>query len=411
MCGYISDAGHTPHVAQSGEEALQMMEHNQYDLIIMDVEMPGLNGFETTRLMREWLGDHWIPIIFVTGKTDDRSVEEGIEAGGDDYLSKPISSIILKAKIRAMARIAEMRDQLREANDKLERLSQRDGLTQLFNRRTFDEMARQQWSLAKRSGQPVSLLMLDIDHFKLYNDHYGHPAGDRCLQQAASALQNALPRPSDILARYGGEEFIVLLPNTPLSGARQVGANIRQAVLDLTIPHEKSPTNQHVSCSIGIATCSYTTGRQLEDLIKHADHMLYQSKNDGRNRVSAEEAGPGKTILVVDDDPNTLQLLTMQLQEHCHIVTAENGVDCLELARNVQPDLLLLDIHMPGLNGLEVCRELRRLPQTSGLPIILISAEDRAEQLRLGKQVGANECLEKPLDENKVLAKINRFLH
>ena len=144
MSEYIRAAGHEALVAQSGEEALQMIEHTPFDLIIMDVEMPGLNGFETTRLMREWLGEHWIPIIFVTGKTDDASVEEGIEAGGDDYLSKPVSPIILKAKIRAMQRIVDMRNQLSEMNEALEQLSQRDSLTQLYNRRTFNDIAKQQ---------------------------------------------------------------------------------------------------------------------------------------------------------------------------------------------------------------------------------------------------------------------------
>ncbi|MGH1372831.1 MAG: response regulator [Cellvibrionaceae bacterium] len=410
MSSYIRDAGHEPLVAQSGEEALQMIEHTRFDLIIMDVEMPGLNGFETTRLMREWLGEHWIPIIFVTGKADDSSVEEGIEAGGDDYLTKPVSPIIIKAKIRAMERIVDMRNQLHQMNEELERLSQRDGLTQLYNRRTFGEIAKQQWALAKRAQTPISVLMLDIDHFKLFNDHYGHPVGDTCLKQVASALQRALQRPEDVLARYGGEEFIVLLPNTDISGAKQVGENILRAVFELQIPHDKSSTEKVVTTSIGVATCTHTTGRTLDDVIEQADTMLYRSKEGGRNKVSAQETDTQKTILVADDDSDTLNLLAIQLHNHCNIVTADNGSDCIALAKSVAPDLLLLDIHMPDIDGLEVCRQLRQNAATATLPIILISAEDRAQQVKLGKQVGANDCLEKPLDEAKMLSKINRYL-
>src|SRR5690606_337231 len=194
MSQYITDAGHTPLITQIGEVPLQLLEDTSVNMIIMDVEMPGLNGFETTRLIREWLGGHWIPIIFVTGLNEDESYREGIEAGGDDYLIKPVSYMIFKAKIRAMERIAEMRDQLNRLNAELESLSKLDGLTQILNRRTFNELAQQQWLAAARKQQPVSVLMIDVDHFKLYNDHYGHPAGDACLKKVTEAIKSCLHR-------------------------------------------------------------------------------------------------------------------------------------------------------------------------------------------------------------------------
>ena len=204
--------------------------------------LPGLNGFETTRLIREWLGGHWIPIIFVTGRNEDESYREGIEAGGDDYLIKPVSYMIIKAKIRAMERIAEMRDQLNRLNAELEALSQLDSLTQIYNRRTFTEQAEQQWLVATRQQQPVSALMIDVDHFKLFNDHYGHPAGDACLKKITQAIKSCLRRPLDLLGRYGGEEFIVLLPETDSVGAFRVAGSINKAVEALGLPHDVSPT-------------------------------------------------------------------------------------------------------------------------------------------------------------------------
>ncbi len=410
MGGYINAAGHEPIFAHSGEEALQMLENTPVDLIIMDVEMPGLNGFETTRLMREWLGDHWIPIIFVTGKSEEESFAEGIDAGGDDYLIKPVSPVILKAKICALERISIMRDQMQTLNEELETLSQRDSLTQCYNRRTFHEQAKQFWAQAARTQQPVSLIMLDIDHFKLYNDHYGHPAGDSCLKQVAKALQDSLHRPIDLLARYGGEEFIIFLPDTDLAGARRVGETIRQSLAQLKIRHDASKTNQYVTASIGCSTSQVTTGRTLEDLINHADQILYRSKESGRDCLTVEEFAPHKTILVADDDPDTLTLVTDLLESHCNILTSDNGNECLEIARDVRPDLILMDIHMPEMSGSEVCRQLRANNDTASIPVIFISSEERREQLRLGKQVGANECLEKPLDEKQLVAKINRFL-
>src|SRR5690606_10868379 len=170
------------------------------------------------------------PIVFVTGKSDDEDYRKGIEAGGDDYLIKPVSKMIIVAKIRAMERIAEMRDQLNKLNAELEALSQLDGLTQTLNRRSFNHQAEQQWLLAQRQQSSTSALMIDVDHFKPYNDHYGHPAGDRVLREISDAIRGCLHRPYDLLGRYGGEEFVVLLPDTDISGATQVSQCIGKAI-------------------------------------------------------------------------------------------------------------------------------------------------------------------------------------
>jgi diguanylate cyclase (GGDEF)-like protein len=407
---HIRNAGHTPIIAESGEEALQMVENTPVDMIIMDVEMPGLNGFETTKLMREWLGDYWIPIIFVTGKSDDESYREGIEAGGDDYLIKPVSPAILHAKITAMERIADMRDQLRELNAELETLSQRDGLTKVYNRRTFDEYGKQQWLVANRKQQPIGVLMIDIDHFKSYNDFYGHLAGDECLAKVAEAMKESVHRPTDILARYGGEEFIILLPDTDIEGALQVGNAIRYAVEDLKIQHQASTTSRVVTVSIGAATTRHTTGRTLQDLINCADKALYKSKRSGRNRVTAEEYSLVKNILIADDDPDTLNLLTSEFQGICQIMAAENGDECVELAHSLQPDLVILDIDMPGMDSVEFYKSLRQASHDACIPILLISRREKNELMEAGEIMGANNCIQKPAARQFLLTKINSFL-
>jgi diguanylate cyclase (GGDEF)-like protein len=410
MSAYIVNAGHKPLIAESGEQALQMIEDTDIDLIIMDVEMPGLNGFETTRLIREWLDGFWVPIIFVTGKNDDQSYTDGIEAGGDDYLTKPISSVILEAKIHAMERITQMRDQLKHLNDELEKLSQIDSLTQVYNRRAFDDLAQKHWKIATRRHTSVSVLMLDVDHFKLYNDHYGHPAGDSCLVRASAAMQESLKRPEDALGRYGGEEFIVILPDTDRAGAELVADKMRKSIEDLQIEHSHSSTAEVVTVSIGGATCNHTTGRTFAGLIKQADQALYKSKKSGRNKITVEDIRSHKTILVVDDDPITLSLISDLLREHCNIVTADDGEECLDITRNIYPDLVLLDIHMLGMDGAEACRQLKDNPRTASIPVVFMSADSRDAQLKLGKEVGANDCIEKPLDETTLLNKINRYL-
>jgi len=376
MCQYIIEAGHTPLVAESGEQALQLLEGNPVDMIIMDVEMPGLNGFETTSLIREWLGDHWIPIIFVTGKSDDEDYRKGIEAGGDDYLIKPVSKMIIMAKIRAMERITEMRDQLNHLNAELETLSQLDGLTQTLNRRAFTDQAEQQWLLAQRRQSTTSVLMIDVDYFKPYNDHYGHPAGDRVLQQISETIRQCLHRPYDLLGRYGGEEFIVLLPDTDLCGAVQVSESINQAIRALNIPHAHSATAPHLTVSIGGACCQQTAGYRLEDLIKAADRSLYRAKHNGRDQFKVDEMAAHSTVLIAHSDPFIQQTLSSALQAQCNIITADCAEEAFELAVNIRPDLIVLDHKMTSSQGQPLGEQLQQTPRTQATAQIRLDAPE-----------------------------------
>ncbi|MDQ2078439.1 diguanylate cyclase domain-containing protein [Marinimicrobium sp. ABcell2] len=412
MCQYIREAGHEPLVAQSGEAALQMLEDTPVDLIIMDVEMPGLDGFETTRLIREWLGGHWVPIIFLTGKNEDYSYREGIEAGGDDYLIKPISPVIIKAKIRAMARIAEMRDQLKQLNAELAVLSQLDSLTQILNRRTFNEQAEHEWLLAVRHQSPTSVLMIDVDHFKPYNDHYGHPAGDECLKRVTEAMKKCLHRPSDLLGRYGGEEFIALLPNTDSAGAERVGECINQSVRALALEHKNSPTASVVTVSVGGATCNYTTGHKLEDVIKSADRALYKVKNSGRDSCRVEDLASHRTLLIAARSANQLFRTAELLQEDCNIVTADSSDECLEIAENVHPDLIVLDADAAFHNDNYLCRQLAQRSATAMIPLLVLTDSDKPEQLLNASAPRPRTLawLQKPFTKESLRAKVQILL-
>jgi diguanylate cyclase (GGDEF)-like protein len=372
MRSFIVEAGHTPLMARSGEEALQLLENTPVDMIIMDVEMPGLDGFETTRLIREWLGDHWIPIIFVTGRNEDDSYREGIEAGGDDYLIKPVSFTIINAKIRAMARIADMRDQLNKLNGELEALSQLDSLTMIYNRRTFNEQALQLWAQAKRNQQPISALMIDLDHFKLYNDHYGHPAGDSCLKKITQVIKSCLQRSCDLFGRYGGEEFIVLLPETDTQGAYRVAQTINSAIATIAIRHDVSPTEHYVTASIGGASCTRTTGHNLEDLIKHADRALYKAKRSGRNRAWVDELVTQKNVLIAATNAEIVRHFSILLEQHFNLSFAASATECINIAEETRPNIMLLDEQLADAHEAALCKSLREGTKTRNIPMALI---------------------------------------
>lgn len=409
MSQYITDAGHTPLVATSGEEALQLLEDTPVDMIIMDVEMPGLNGFETTRLIREWLGGHWIPIIFVTGLNEDENYREGIEAGGDDYLIKPVSFMIIKAKIRAMERIAEMRDQLNRLNAELETLSQLDSLTQIYNRRTFNELAHQQWLVAARQQLPLSALMIDVDHFKPYNDHYGHPAGDACLKKVTQAIKSCLHRPTDLLGRYGGEEFIILLPETDINGAFKVAEAINRAVSAESLRHEMSPTSNVVTVSVGGATCANITGHTLEELIKTADRALYKAKRSGRNRALVDEVATHRTLLIVDPSQDTPHTIAALLGSRCNILTTDCVTEAIDIAADVRPDLVIIDCELADSNDGELLRKLAAV-KTALIPLLLLSSTPCENRPASDQSYNIHGCLTKPINEQQLVKKVLELL-
>ena len=273
--------------ATTGEMALEMAANDpQPDLILMDIVMPGLDGFEVCERLKNNARTRDIPVVFLTARWETSEEARGLELGAVDYIRKPFSPPIIKARIRNHL-------ELKKTRDLLENLSTLDGLTNIPNRRRFDEIFAHEWNRAVRNKSPLSLLFIDIDHFKNYNDCYGHLAGDDCLKSVARILQSSLGRAADFLARFGGEEFIILLPDTRENGCRYLAEAIRNAVEKLNIEHKASPVADHITVSIGAVTCADVANCDRDQLLEHADRLLYQAKHEGRNRVTSQTVPEG----------------------------------------------------------------------------------------------------------------------
>ncbi|MBL8472643.1 MAG: diguanylate cyclase [Rhodocyclaceae bacterium] len=265
--------------ATNGPKALQMADQAEPpDLILLDVMMPGMDGYEVCRKLKENDATRNIPVIFVTAKNEIESQERGFNVGGVDYITKPFDLALVRARVRTHVN-------LKWRTDLLEQLANLDGLTGIANRRRFNEMLEAEWKRAGRADTPLTLLMMDVDHFKLYNDHYGHGAGDDCLREIADALAAALPRTGDVAARYGGEEFAAILPGCSREGAAAVAERIQSLVAAKVIPHAKSATASNVTVSIGTCTLEPGDPRSHTEVLEAADQALYRAKQEGRNRA------------------------------------------------------------------------------------------------------------------------------
>lgn len=267
--------------ASNAQEALQLLHKNPLpDLIVLDVLMPNMDGFSLCKSLKENPSTKDIPIIFITAKVDAADETKGLEYGAVDYITKPFNPAIMKARIKTHL-------ELKRRHDQLATLSSIDGLTQIPNRRRFDDFLDLEWNRAIREKIPLSVMLLDIDHFKFYNDHYGHIAGDECLKSVAHAVSTLVHRSTDLFARYGGEEFAIILPNTGITGIHFLSKAILAKIHNLNIPHEYSPVSSHVTCSIGGAAFIPSPDSSKTDFLNQVDKALYQSKTNGRNQFTS----------------------------------------------------------------------------------------------------------------------------
>ena len=286
-------ADHQVLMATSGEQALALCAIQQPDLVLLDVVMPGMDGHQVCRRLKADAATRDIPVIFVTAHNDEAAETLGLELGAADFISKPINPKIVRARVRTQLTLKAQSDLLRQ-------WVYIDGLTGVFNRRHFDERLVSEWGRAARTGAALSVVLLDVDYFKRYNDRYGHQVGDDCLRRVAACLKAGLRRPADLVARYGGEEFVCLLPDTELRGALAVARQLGAAVHALQIEHGDSAAASVVTVSLGVcsrgacAAAPATPALQggAEALLHAADGQLYRAKAAGRHQTCGAELAP-----------------------------------------------------------------------------------------------------------------------
>ncbi len=266
--------------AISGEDALDILVDEKVDLILLDIMMPNMDGYEVCRRIKSNSDTKDIPIIFITAKTDEDSIEKAYDIGGTDYVTKPFRPKELLSRVKKELQIQEMMNELKL-------LASTDSMTKLYNRRYFTSMSEHTLDLSRRENQNISTIMLDIDKFKNVNDTYGHKVGDDVIITLANVLLTH-QRKSDIVCRYGGEEFVILLPNTSLEGAEVLAEKIRKEIEDLCIELD-SNEKLKFTVSLGVSQINIETETTIESALKRADDALYDAKTSGRNKVCSKQ--------------------------------------------------------------------------------------------------------------------------
>jgi len=275
------------HHCEKGTDAIRMATELKPTVILQDLVMPDMDGFQLVQYYQQLDATKDIPIIVLSSKDEAESKAKAFEKGANDYLVKLPNKIELLARLRYHNRTSIERMELRIALQELARISTTDALTNIANRRSFDDTFASEWKRAIRNKLPLSIALMDIDFFKQYNDNYGHQEGDECLIQVGECLKDNVQRPSDLAARYGGEEFIVLFPETECKGASSIAESLRQKIAELNIKHEFSSAAKHITVSIGVATITPHPDSSPEILLKEADTNLYKAKDSGRNQLHA----------------------------------------------------------------------------------------------------------------------------
>jgi diguanylate cyclase (GGDEF)-like protein len=278
---HILSSCHKIIAAKNGKDAIELAREFQPNVILLDIVMPEMDGYEVITQLKNSTKTRDIPVIFISGLSNAESEEKGLTLGASDYITKPFIPSIVKLRVRNQVMITEQIKMIRE-------LSVTDMLTDLPNRRGFEHRLRLEWEHAKRNKSPLSVFFIDVDDFKNYNDIHGHVQGDSALKLVSATISASLNRSIDFVARWGGEEFVVLLPNTESLGALKAAENVRRNVENAGIPAANDAVS-NVTISIGLYTAEPSLGGNIHDLINNADKALYTAKNSGRNKVCIYE--------------------------------------------------------------------------------------------------------------------------
>jgi two-component system cell cycle response regulator len=418
----VRAAGFDVHTAADGATALAYLGQQFTPIVITDLNMPAMDGLELCRAIRQQSWPGYIYILLLTVHDGESDILAGLEAGADDYLSKRTSPAQLVARLHTAQRILGLEQALKVELEEKRRQSLTDPLTGTNNRRYFERQLHKDFKRAQRGGGPMSLVMLDIDHFKHINDRYGHAAGDAVLQELVLRIRQSLTRETDWCARIGGEEFVIVLADTPLTGAAQVAERLRQAIAG--VPVVTNAGTIAMTASIGVVDFQPAAGREsvsVESLIRDLDANMYLSKQNGRNRVTLPQPSTGgershsapavtqpkpperrplRTILYTDDEPDIRLIVqtALGLAEGLTVHTADSGERALELAHELQPDLLMLDVMMPGLDGPGTLKRLRADPGIAQIPVIFVTAKATPEDVLRFRALGALAVIAKPFD-------------
>jgi diguanylate cyclase (GGDEF)-like protein len=348
----------------------------------------------------------YVYIVLCTGQDSEAEILAGLSAGADDYVSKRASGAQLVARLATARRIIALEYSLKHALEERRRMAMTDALTGCYNRRHFMSHLRRELRRARRLGVELSLLVIDVDHFKRINDRLGHAAGDEVLVEFSRRIRDALPRDTDWCARLGGEEFAVVLPDTGLAGAGLVAEKLRGAIS--ATPMRTAAGSVEVTVSLGVSSLAVFRERGdvvVEHILRRADDCLYYSKRHGRDRVTLDgEASVSqktlKTLLYVDDDPDIREIVQMSLSldGQVSVITSDGGERALLKMAVEQPDLVVLDVMMPGMDGPTLLKRMRLDPHLAQIPVIFMTAKTSPEETARFRELSAIGVIAKPFD-------------
>ncbi|MHC5108656.1 MAG: diguanylate cyclase [Planctomycetota bacterium] len=431
----LTKAGYEVLLASNGRDAEAIAATKRPGVILLDMMMPDRDGLETCRALKNNPETCAIPIIFVTAESPTSRIEDAFDVGGADYITKPfhIDEILARVAVQLRLRATEreliekkistenLARELAETNARLAEQARLDPLTELLNRRAWEEAAHRERKIAIRKNEPFGILMLDVDYFKLFNDTQGHPAGDECLRQIAETLASEC-RSSDLIGRYGGEEFVVFSPDADASGAANLAERIRTAIAKRSVSHPSSPISNWVTASVGV---SVGGEESLEQLLQEADNALYDAKRNGRNCIWLSDAAQRKldsptfelpaiaetsvgmdrsrsnrTVLIADSDRTAAKHYVEALRsEGYQIHVAWDGPSVLAEAQSTPPDVMVLSASLPKLSGTQCTNLLKTDFATKDIPVILIRNQSQEHGLAACLDAGADECIPSPVDD------------